>query len=131
MGPSGDWILRAVVHIQEHLDEPLDIQCLAGVARYSPWYFHRAFRGMVGEPVMEHLRRPRLRARLMEYRKALDSGWAVRQAFDAAREVTRCNLYRFLEKSGAGIWWGGPFCGIGPAAGPVPRLGTPIVPPIP
>ena len=60
MGPSGDGMLRAVVHIQEHLDEPLDIQCLAGVARYSPWHFHRACRGMVGEPVMEHVRRLRL-----------------------------------------------------------------------
>ncbi|HEX4589292.1 MAG TPA: AraC family transcriptional regulator, partial [Gemmataceae bacterium] len=53
-------ILRVLVHIQQHLDEVLELEDLAGVAHFSPYHFHRVFRGMVGESVMEHVRRLRL-----------------------------------------------------------------------
>jgi AraC family transcriptional regulator len=53
-------ILRTLVHIQAHLDEPLELETLAGIACFSPFHFHRIFRGMVGEPVQEHVRRLRL-----------------------------------------------------------------------
>jgi len=53
-------ILRVFVHIQQHLDEPLRLEELASVACFSPYHFHRVFRGMVGESVKEHLRRLRL-----------------------------------------------------------------------
>lgn len=53
-------ILRALVHIQERLDEPLSLEELARVACFSPYHFHRVFAAMVGEPVMEHVRRLRL-----------------------------------------------------------------------
>ena len=51
---------RVLVHIQNHLDEPMPLDQLAGVACFSPWHFHRIFRGMVGESVKEHVRRLRL-----------------------------------------------------------------------
>jgi AraC family transcriptional regulator len=53
-------ILRVLVHIQTHLDDPLTLDDLASVACFSPYHFHRIFRGLVGEPVAEHLRRLRL-----------------------------------------------------------------------
>ena len=53
-------ILRVLIHIQAHLDDALSLDELAGVAHFSPFHFHRIFRGMVGESVMEHVRRLRL-----------------------------------------------------------------------
>jgi len=53
-------MLRVLVHIQQHLDEPLPLEELAGVACFSPYHFHRVFTGMVGESVKEYVRRLRL-----------------------------------------------------------------------
>jgi AraC family transcriptional regulator len=53
-------LLKVLVHIQNHLDEELSLEELAAVAHFSPYHFHRIFRGMVGESVREHVRRLRL-----------------------------------------------------------------------
>jgi AraC family transcriptional regulator len=53
-------MLRVLVHIQDHLDEELSLDVLAAIACFSPYHFHRVFRGMVGESVKEHVRRLRL-----------------------------------------------------------------------
>ncbi len=53
-------ILRVLVHIQQHLDKSLSLEELAGVACFSPYHFHRVFKGMVGESVKEYVRRLRL-----------------------------------------------------------------------
>ncbi len=53
-------ILRTLVYIQAHLDDDLDLDDLARIACFSPYHFHRVFRGLVGEPVQEHVRRLRL-----------------------------------------------------------------------
>jgi AraC family transcriptional regulator len=53
-------ILRVQVHLQQNLDAPLNVEQLAQVAALSPFHFHRVFRGIVGESVMDHVRRLRL-----------------------------------------------------------------------
>lgn len=53
-------MLRVLVHIQEHLDERLPLEELARLACFSPYHFHRVFKGMVGESVKEYVRRLRL-----------------------------------------------------------------------
>ena len=53
-------LLRVLVHIQQHLDDGLELPELAGLASFSPYHFHRIFKGMVGESVKEHIRRLRL-----------------------------------------------------------------------
>ena len=53
-------MLRVLVHIQQHLDEPLGLEELARIACFSQYHFHRIFRGMLGESVGEHIRRLRL-----------------------------------------------------------------------
>src|SRR5215469_15718852 len=53
-------ILRVLVYIQNHLDEAVSLEELAAIAHFSPYHFHRIFRGMVGESVMEHICRLRL-----------------------------------------------------------------------
>ena len=53
-------IQRVLGHLQTHLDEALVPADLAQIACFSPHHFHRIFRGMVGESVMQHVRRLRL-----------------------------------------------------------------------
>src|SRR5262245_11731564 len=53
-------IIRTLVFIQEHLDDPLELDDIASVAAFSRFHFHRIFRGLVGESVKEYVRRLRL-----------------------------------------------------------------------
>ena len=76
-------------YIQAHLDEPLTPHRLAEMACYSLQHFHRVFRAVVGESVMDHIRRMRLEKaayRLKASREpvgsiALDAGYAAQEAF--------------------------------------------------
>lgn len=77
-------MLRVLVYIQEHLDDALSIEDLARVAHFSPYHFHRIFRGMVGESVIQHIRRLRLE-RGAHYLKHSDQP-VTRIAFDAGYE---------------------------------------------
>lgn len=85
-------ILRVLIHIQRHLDEPLELNELAAVAYFSPFHFHRIFRGLVGESVMEHVRRLRLERAVHQLRAtglsildiALEAGYETHESFTRA-----------------------------------------------
>jgi AraC family transcriptional regulator len=85
-------ILRVLVHIQTHLDEDLDLAFLARLAHFSPFHFHRVFRGMVGEPVKEHVRRLRMERAAVQLKSteasittiALSAGFETHEAFTRA-----------------------------------------------
>ncbi len=82
-------ILKVQIFIQEHLDETLSLERLAEVAEYSPYHFHRIFRGQVGESTDDYVRRLRMEqaAHSLRYRQqsvldvALDSGYGSHEAF--------------------------------------------------
>jgi AraC family transcriptional regulator len=61
-----DRIRRVVDYLAAHLDETLDVETLAHVASFSPYHFHRLYRGLLGETMTETVRRLRL------YRAAID-----------------------------------------------------------
>jgi len=85
-------ILRVLIHIQTNLDGDLSLDDLANIAHFSPFHFHRIFRGLVGESVKEHVRRLRLeRAALWLLssdmpvtRIAFDSGYETHESFTRA-----------------------------------------------
>jgi AraC family transcriptional regulator len=85
-------ILRVLVYIQQHLDETIDLDSLARIAHFSPFHFHRLFRGMVGESVMEHVRRLRMEraAHRLKFgdqpitRIAFEAGYETHEAFSRA-----------------------------------------------
>jgi len=78
-------ILRVLVHIQGHLDDALCLEDLATVAHFSPYHFHRVFRGMVGEGVKEHIRR--LRLERAAYRLKMGDEPVTQVAFSAGYET--------------------------------------------
>ena len=113
-------ILQVLVHIQQHLDDPLPLDELARVACFSPFHFHRIFKGLVGEPVKEHIRRLRLERAVYRIKEngqsildiALDAGYethesftrAFRAMFNAAPSEIRRNHRAVLDaKAASGV----------------------------
>lgn len=85
-----DAITRVLEYIQAHLDEELTPSMLAREACFSQHHFHRVFRVVVGESVMDHIRRLRLERAAYQLkadggssvgRIALDAGYGAQEAF--------------------------------------------------
>lgn len=62
----GRRIEKVVAHLGERLDQPLTLEALAAVGHFSPYHFHRIYRGMMGETVADTLRRMRLHRAAVE-----------------------------------------------------------------
>ena len=45
-------INRVLDYIEQHLDQDLSLEILAGVANFSRFHFHRLFRALMGETVV-------------------------------------------------------------------------------
>ncbi len=81
-----------LLHIQRSLDAPLSLDELADVAHFSPFHFHRIFRGMVDESVKGHVRRLRLERAAQHLRGterpvleiALEAGYEAHESFTRA-----------------------------------------------
>jgi len=56
---------RVIAHIDEHLDQPLDLHKLADVAHFSPFHFHRIFAAWMRETLGDYLRRRRVEVAAM------------------------------------------------------------------
>lgn len=56
---------RVIEHIDRHLDRPLDLEAVAGVAHFSPFHFHRLFSAWMGETLGDYLRRRRVEVAAM------------------------------------------------------------------
>src|SRR5690606_1408430 len=83
---------RVLAHVETHLDEPLDMERLSGIAMYSKWHFQRQFAELFGVGVYEYVQTNRLRraAQQLAYRDlpimeiALTSGYEGPEAFARA-----------------------------------------------
>jgi AraC family transcriptional regulator len=53
-------ILKVLIYIEEHLNDSLELEELAKIARISPYYFHRLFRVYLNETVADYVKRLRL-----------------------------------------------------------------------
>lgn len=53
-------IHKALVFIQDHLDEAIQLKDVATASHFSPFHFHRLFHGIVGETVHDYLTRKRM-----------------------------------------------------------------------
>jgi predicted dithiol-disulfide oxidoreductase (DUF899 family)/AraC-like DNA-binding protein len=82
-------ISGVLAYVQAHLDEELTPRRLATVACFSEHHFHRIFRAVVGESVMDHVRRLRLERAAFQLKTsrtsvaaiALDAGYGAQEAF--------------------------------------------------
>jgi AraC family transcriptional regulator len=102
-------LLRVLVFIQRNLDEELPLEDLARVAHFSPYHFHRIFRGIVGESLQEHIRRLRLERAALQLKRtdrrvleiALEAGFETHESFTRAfRAVLGCSPSEFRSADG-------------------------------
>jgi AraC family transcriptional regulator len=62
----GTRLERVHAWLADHLDGELDLDCLASIACFSPFHFHRVYHAMQGETVAESVRRMRLHRAALE-----------------------------------------------------------------
>lgn len=89
---------RVLEHVDRHLDQPLDLETLAGVANFSAFHFHRVFSAWMGETLADYVRRRRLE--LGALRLATDPRASVLQVaiavgFNSPEAFTRAFRGRF------------------------------------
>jgi AraC family transcriptional regulator len=84
-------IVRTLLYIQNHLDDDLELERVAAVAAFSRFHFHRIFRGLVGEPLKEHVRRLRLEraAQRLKRQDTPVTGIALEAGFETHESFTR------------------------------------------
>ncbi len=64
-------IRKVLNFIEENLDNELSLENLAEIGNYSPFHFHRIFRGIIGETLQEYINRNRMEksAMLLSHQK--------------------------------------------------------------
>lgn len=92
-GPPADYVARvnrAIDYIVGHLDGSLKLEDVARAACFSPYHFHRVFRGLIGETLSQFVKRQRLERalKMMSHAPrrsltdiALDNGFASSSDF--------------------------------------------------
>lgn len=90
-------MLPVLVHIEDHLDEPLPLADLAAIAGFSPHHFHRIFRLVTGEAPKEYLRRLRLERAVSRMKVSPDNVLqiALEAGFKTHETFTRAFARRF------------------------------------
>lgn len=83
---------KVLSYIQDHLDDELSLDTLAGIACFSQFHFHRIFSGMVGESVKSYIRRLRLEGAASKLKQsdiavttiAFETGFETHESFTRA-----------------------------------------------
>ena len=106
-------IVAVLVHIQHNLDQALSLEKLASVAHFSPFHFHRLFRGFMGESLNQHVRRMRLERAAHRLRNTdieigrvgAESGYRAHEAFSRAfSSVFGCSPSQFRAEPERSVW---------------------------
>lgn len=85
-------IQLTIDYIEEHLDQPIRLQDLAKLACFSDFHYHRLFQFMVGDSVMDYIRKRRLSKAALALAQtkqrvidiALDHGFQTHETFARA-----------------------------------------------
>lgn len=86
-----------LVHIEDHLDEPLALDALARLAGFSPHHFHRVFQHVVGETPKDYVRRLRLERAVYRLKVSPDNVLQIALAagFQTHETFTRAFVRQF------------------------------------
>lgn len=87
-----DHLAKVLEYIHDHLNEDLLLEDLAAVAGFSPYHFHRIFKGFVGVSVAQYVRQLRMAEAVRRLRDgsqsiteiALEAGYQTPSAFTKA-----------------------------------------------
>lgn len=84
-------ILRALIYIEEHFNETLELDAIAKMARISPYYFHRLFRVYLNETVADYIKRLRLQraAQHLQYSNSTITDIALEIGYETPSSFTK------------------------------------------
>ncbi len=90
-------ILKVLLHIEQYSDQELRLEELAKVACFSPYHFHRIFKGMTGKTIGQYIRRIRLdkAALQLRYTKTSVTDMAFNSGYDTVESFIRAFKKRF------------------------------------
>ncbi|MDR7855021.1 effector binding domain-containing protein [Tissierella sp.] len=85
---------KALIYIENHLNDDIDLSIIAKEAGYSLYHFHRIFKGVVGDSIKEYIRKRRITEAAKELVSsnkptidiAIKYGYQSREAFSRAFE---------------------------------------------
>ena len=85
-------IKKVLIYIHTNLDEELSLEKLASIASFSPFHFHRVFRGMTGKSLAIYVRNLRLEKAALDLKQssisitdlAFNSGYETVESFTRA-----------------------------------------------
>ncbi len=106
-------IEKVVMYLSDHLDDALDLHRLAEEAHLSPYHFHRVYVAMMGETVMDTVRRQRLQRASLKLivsatpvvKLATEAGYGSVQAFNRAfARHTACRPPRIAGAPRSRAW---------------------------
>jgi AraC family transcriptional regulator len=89
---------RVLAYIDQHLEQPINLNTLAEVAHFSPFHFHRLFSAWMGETFGDYLRRRRVEVaamRLAAQPRTRILNIALSVGFGSAEAFTRAFKNRF------------------------------------
>ena len=87
---SHQQIIQTLIEwIDDHIDQPLNIEAVANKSGYSKWYFQRMFRTVMRQTLGDYIRQRRLLLAAVELRTterpifdiAMDLGYVSQQTF--------------------------------------------------
>lgn len=93
-------IARVVQTIENDVGAPLDLDALAKRAAYAKHHFHRVFRGIVGESIVEHTRRLRLERAARALGRNNGGRRVTEIAFDAGYDSPEAFTHAFVRLFG-------------------------------
>jgi AraC family transcriptional regulator len=90
---------RVMTYIQEHLDQPISLETLAGVACFSVFHFHRIFSAFTGETLSSYVRRIRLEqaANKLCHTKQSITDIALATGYETPAAFTRAFAQQFKQ----------------------------------
>ncbi len=90
-------INRVLIYINNHIEDKLDLECLANISNFSPFHFHRIMRAHLNEPIGSYISRIRLEtaARLLKFSNQNINEIAYKIGYDTPSSLTKAFKKRF------------------------------------
>lgn len=84
-------VCRVILYIEQNYNSDLTLDELSKIASFSKYYFHRIFKSIVGESMVDYIRRVRLQSTTLQFKTnqkitqiAMNSGYETNASFSKA-----------------------------------------------
>ncbi|MEY8370064.1 AraC family transcriptional regulator [Aerococcaceae bacterium 50-4] len=92
-----DMIQACLLYIEDNLTEDLDLEKIAGYFHFSPFYFHRLFSSIIGQPLKQYIQGRKLNKTLLQIKRSDQSFTRIASDlnFTSATSFSRAFKHQF------------------------------------